>query len=464
MVAASSADGMNSPVLGSMHGCDELASAFRALQWRVKAHAPKVVCSFCKRKFKIYQDLQSHITTKHAEELRLMQRTCRLSPLAMTHSDLHEKAFFAMMFTHCFRGKELGDAFLSIESGEVDQVVKPQRVPTFGKGICLPAGSFDKASWLLGQLSRSQASDSLGQATPVHRLDAATGGLLVLAFLSEPNFADTADVLTASLGSSDRPLTQKEQKRKDKAAYAASRVALLPVSLKMRTVFSPIAAWACLLNGRVPDAAELSWYFTTFRKAMKGGDAKGIAATWNILADSAAQQRAAHEVRETWRLTRLQRWLAANRNDARSEGLQASFALVKRLRGIAGAQEYKGCEPSAKEMRWFQRGVIVPLVGTSAASWSAGDTAFRPQLRKTRSALRILSATFAEGLVKKRYRALVRGSFPLGFEGRSEEYGKRSVTRFTSVVAPVESALWIYGRSREDGTSFADICQCLALR
>ena len=33
-------------------------------------------------------------------------------------------------------------------------------------------------------------------------------------------------------------------------------------------------------------------------------------------------------------------------------------------------------------MRWFQRGVIVPLVGTSAASWSAGDTAFRPQLRR----------------------------------------------------------------------------------
>ncbi|CAE7896906.1 truC [Symbiodinium microadriaticum] len=192
-----------------MHGCDELASAFRALQWRVKAHAPKVVCSFCKRKFKIYQDLQSHITTKHAEDPHALQS-----------------------LSQPFLGWRLQVAF---EDDWLAVVVKPQRVPTFGKG------SFDKASWLLGQLSRSQASDSLGQATPVHRLDAATGGLLVLA--------------------------------------------------------------------------------------------------------------------------------------------------------------------------------------------------------KTRSALRILSATFAEGLVKKRYRALVRGSFPLGFEGRSEEplYGKRSVTRFTSVVAPVET-------------------------
>ncbi|CAE7220875.1 rluD [Symbiodinium sp. CCMP2456] len=192
-----------------MQSCDELASAFRALQRRVKAHAPKVVCSFCKRKFKIYQDLQSHITTKHAEDPHALQS-----------------------LSQPFLGWRLQVAF---EDDWLAVVVKPQRVPTFGKG------SLDKASWLLGQLSRSQASDSLGQATPVHRLDAATGGLLVLA--------------------------------------------------------------------------------------------------------------------------------------------------------------------------------------------------------KTRSALRILSATFAEGLVKKRYRALVRGSFPLGFEGRSEEplYGKRSVTRFTSVAAPVET-------------------------
>ncbi|CAE7226261.1 unnamed protein product, partial [Symbiodinium sp. CCMP2456] len=238
----------------------------------------------------------------------------------------------------------------------------------------------------------------------------------------------------------DRPLTQKEQARKEKAASVASRIALLPVSLKMRaalcaTVFSPIAAWACLLNGRVPDAAELSWYYSTFRKAVKVGDAKGdrssrdlqkllllghtadlpvVAAcrvlkaaarwasykfrigqdpqsaalmrarpvraldsclpapwkssgswgrwtngqaTWNILAESAEQKRAAHEVRESWRLTRLQRWLAANRNDARdarNEGLIASSALVKRLREIAGQVDGHGMHSCRRRSRETQ--------------------------------------------------------------------------------------------------------------
>ena len=267
-------------------------------------------------------------------------------------------------------------------------------------------------------------------------------------FCRRLNSADTADVLGASLGSSNRPLTQKEQARKEKAASVASRIALLPVSLKMRaalcaTVFSPIAAWACLLNGRVPDAAELSWYYSTFRKAVKGGDAKGdrssrdlqkllllghtadlsvVAAcrvlkaaarwasykfrigqdpqsaalmkarpvraldsclpapwkssgswgrwtngqaTWNILAESAEQKRAEHEVRESWRLTRLQRWLAANRNDARdarNEGLIASSALIKRLRMIAGQVDGHGvsimCGGFAPDARWTPAGPI----------------------------------------------------------------------------------------------------------
>ncbi|CAE7276503.1 unnamed protein product [Symbiodinium sp. CCMP2592] len=267
-------------------------------------------------------------------------------------------------------------------------------------------------------------------------------------FCRSPNSADTADVLGASLGPSDRPLTQKELKRKGKATSVASRIALLPVSLKMRanlcaTVFSPIAAWACLLNGRVPKAEELSWYTETFRRAVKGGDAKGdrssrdlqrllllghtadlsvVAAcrvlkaaarwasyklrlgqrpqraalmsarpvkavdaslpapwkrsgswgrwtngqvSWNILAEKTEQQRAAHEVRESWRLVRLQRWLAANRNDARdarSEGLQASNALVKRLRTIAGQVDGHGvsimCGGFAPDARWTPAGPV----------------------------------------------------------------------------------------------------------
>ncbi|CAE7276521.1 unnamed protein product [Symbiodinium sp. CCMP2592] len=290
------------------------------------------------------------------------------------------------------------------------------------------------------------ALDTWGELEQVSRMR--TNESKTQFFCRSPNSADTADVLGASLGSSDRPLTQKEQKRKDKAASVASRIALLPVSLKMRanlcaTVFSPIAAWACLLNGREPKAAELSWYTETFRRAVKGGDAKGdrssrdlqrllllghtadlsvVAAcrvlkaaarwasyklrlghrpqraalmsarpvkaldaslpapwkrsgswgrwtngqvSWNILAESTEQQRAAHEVRESWRLVRLQRWLAANRNDARdarSEGLQASNALVKRLRTIAGQVDGHGvsimCGGFAPDARWTPAGPV----------------------------------------------------------------------------------------------------------
>ena len=78
-----------------------------------------------------------------------------------------------------------------------------------------------------------------------------------------PKFSVVAPVRLTQQSCSEpsRRLTLKEQKRKDKATSVANRIALLPVSLKMRaalcaTVFSPIAAWACLLNGRVPDAAE----------------------------------------------------------------------------------------------------------------------------------------------------------------------------------------------------------------
>ena len=131
-------------------------------------------------------------------------------------------------------------------------------------------------------LSTSQASlrvalDTWQELAQVARLR--THEAKTQVFSRSPGSADTADVLGASLGPPSRPLTRKAE-TEEKATSVATRIALLPVSLKMRTafcaaVFSPIAAWACLLNGRVPDADELSWYTETFRKAVKGGDAKG---------------------------------------------------------------------------------------------------------------------------------------------------------------------------------------------
>ena len=92
--------------------------------------------------------------------------------------------------------------------------------------------------------------------------------------------------------------------------------------------------------------------------------------TWNILAESAEQQRAAHEVRETWHLTRLQRWLswlATNRNDARDaskEGIQASSALVRRLRGIAGQVDGHGVSIMCGGFAQMQYGHLLDMCVT----------------------------------------------------------------------------------------------------
>jgi len=74
-------------------------------------------------------------------------------------------------------------------------VVKPQGCPTMGKG------SLARADWLLRQLRPSTADDALSLPRPVHRLDAGTGGLLVL--------AKTAAALRSCSASFSRGLVRK---------------------------------------------------------------------------------------------------------------------------------------------------------------------------------------------------------------------------------------------------------------
>ena len=62
------------------------------------------------------------------------------------------------------------------------------------------------------------------------------------------------------------------------------------------------------------------------------------AVTWDIMAPTPAQERAAHELRDSWRLSLLHSWREADRNDsraARAEGLQIDKPLLKRLRSWA---------------------------------------------------------------------------------------------------------------------------------
>eukprot|EP00931_Biecheleriopsis_adriatica_P026815 TRINITY_DN16250_c0_g1_i4.p1 TRINITY_DN16250_c0_g1~~TRINITY_DN16250_c0_g1_i4.p1 ORF type:complete len:347 (+),score=79.92 TRINITY_DN16250_c0_g1_i4:188-1228(+) len=111
----------------------------------------KVSCEFCRRRFKNDKDLQSHIRVKHMEEPGALQAVTAAKGALGTTLQI-----------------ALQDDWLAV-------VVKPQGCPTFGKG------SLAKADWLLGQLKASSATDALRQPRPAHRLDAGTGGLIVLA-------------------------------------------------------------------------------------------------------------------------------------------------------------------------------------------------------------------------------------------------------------------------------------------
>ena len=142
----------------------------------------------------------------------------------------------------------------------------------------------------------------------------------------------TAEVLGASLGQSSRALTTKELKRRKQAGYIAQRIGLLPVTLKLRAtlaavVYSPKASWGSFLNCRRLTKQDLNLF------------SEVGAVTWDIMSPAPAQDRAAHELGDSWRLALLNCWLLADRKDARSaraEGLQIDKALLKRLRSWAG--------------------------------------------------------------------------------------------------------------------------------
>ncbi|CAJ1362550.1 unnamed protein product [Effrenium voratum] len=112
---------------------------------RSKPTVEKVACQFCRRRFKTEKDLQSHLRSKHAQELLATSAPGNGSRLQVV-----------------------------VEDDWMAVVVKPQGIATFG------TGSFAK-SFLLDQLQPSSASDALTKARPAHRLDLGTGGLLVLA-------------------------------------------------------------------------------------------------------------------------------------------------------------------------------------------------------------------------------------------------------------------------------------------
>ncbi|CAE8611097.1 unnamed protein product, partial [Polarella glacialis] len=125
-------------------------------QQATKPHPDAVLqpCEFCGKRIRSLVSLQSHMVEKHLLE------PGALNVFAGAHGPLGERLRIVTE-----------DSWLAI-------VVKPQGVPTMGPG------SLAKANWLLRQLRPSDAAAADGpyrQPRPAHRLDAGTGGLLVMA-------------------------------------------------------------------------------------------------------------------------------------------------------------------------------------------------------------------------------------------------------------------------------------------
>lgn len=117
------------------------------------AQRARPACEFCGKRFKTSDGLQSHLRSMHRRE-----------PGALPESEA--KLMAAL-------GEDLSIVF---EDNDLAVVVKPQGAPTQG------TGSLARAHWLLEQLRPSNAADALREVgRPVHRLDAATGGLVVMA-------------------------------------------------------------------------------------------------------------------------------------------------------------------------------------------------------------------------------------------------------------------------------------------
>eukprot|EP00927_Polykrikos_kofoidii_P078232 TRINITY_DN75083_c0_g1_i1.p1 TRINITY_DN75083_c0_g1~~TRINITY_DN75083_c0_g1_i1.p1 ORF type:complete len:449 (-),score=78.96 TRINITY_DN75083_c0_g1_i1:7-1287(-) len=115
-------------------------------------------CPFCQRSSFRNGGLQHHLRFQHRDVPGMLEKLASILPPS-----------------EAARARILGSRLhVVFEDDWLAVVVKPQGVSTQGKS------SFQQADWLLGQLRASMASDKLGQARPAHRLDAGTGGLLVL--------------------------------------------------------------------------------------------------------------------------------------------------------------------------------------------------------------------------------------------------------------------------------------------
>lgn len=153
-------------------------------------------------------------------------------------------------------------------------------------------------------------------------------------------FQNTAKILGVCMGLIPRSRTEEEQKRSDKVAQVARRIALLPTAKAFRnsvavSVLAPTASWGALFNGRCPTKQECQAYAQTWRCAVQGFDHPGGHDSRDLTAVMAMGHCSDLLFLSTQRfMTALHKWaLRPNQIAINSAPIKALQAAVQRLQG-----------------------------------------------------------------------------------------------------------------------------------
>ena len=147
-------------------------------------------------------------------------------------------------------------------------------------------------------------------------------------------------ILGVCMGLIPRSRTEEEQKRSDKVAQVARRIALLPTAKAFRnsvavSVLAPTASWGALFNGRCPTKQECQAYAQTWRCAVQGFDHPGGHDSRDLTAVMAMGHCSDLLFLSTQRfMTALHKWaLRPNQIAINSAPIKALQAAVQRLQG-----------------------------------------------------------------------------------------------------------------------------------
>jgi 23S rRNA-/tRNA-specific pseudouridylate synthase len=145
---------------------------------RLATFAKSLLCRYCDRTFPTLRGIQSHIHEIHEKQHSSLKRNhsgISADGSAATEVSMHSQAIYNDALRVVYQ-----DAHMAI-------IIKPQGMPVMGCKPSLMRSDLLMAMVCTGsekdqiRLSSDGTDSALGKPRPVHRLDSATGGLLVLA-------------------------------------------------------------------------------------------------------------------------------------------------------------------------------------------------------------------------------------------------------------------------------------------